>query len=144
MSKRTVLGIVLTMCVLVYSGTASAQDKIQNYFNEAACKVKATEDPSQKREILSTRIQDMSSALEKVRGSSIVSEADLAGIDRTRATLQEKQNELAGTDGYTRVPDDQLNAFSDYIVQDMEQADKTITIGVVTALLILIIIILVV
>jgi len=144
MSKRTVLGIVLTMCVLVYSGTASAQGKIQNYFNEAACKVKATEDPSQKREILSTRIQDMSSALERVRGSSIVSEADLAGIDRTRATLQEKQNELAGTDGYTRVPDDQLNAFSDYIVQDMEQADKTITIGVITALLILIIIILVV
>jgi septal ring factor EnvC (AmiA/AmiB activator) len=144
MSKRTVLGIVLTMCVLVFAGTAAAQDKIQNYFNEAACKVKATDDPSQKREILSTRIQDMSSALEKVRSSSIVSESDRAAIDRTRATLQEKQNELAGTDGFTRVSDDQLNAFSDYIVQDMEQADKTITIGVVTALLIVIIIILVV
>lgn len=134
---------VLMICVLFYAGTVFGQDKIQNYFNDAAIKVKATNDLSQKREILSAKIQDMSTALDKIRNSSFVSESDRAGIDRTRATLKEKQEELAGTNGFARVPDAQLNAFSDYVVQDMEQADRTITVGVVTALLIVIIIILV-
>ncbi|MFO7914548.1 MAG: hypothetical protein R6U43_02520 [Candidatus Krumholzibacteriales bacterium] len=143
MLKRNVIVAVLMMSVLLLAGTAFGQGKIQNYFNDAAVKVKATDDPSQKREILSSRIQNMSSALDRIRNSSIVSESDLAGIDRTRASLKEKQDELEGTNGFTRVSDAQLDAFSDYVVQDMEQADKTLTIGVVTALLIVIIIILI-
>jgi len=143
MLKRTVLRVVLMMCVLVYAGIAAGQENVKGYFNDAACKVKATNDPSQKREILSERFENMTKALDKVRGSSLVSETDRAGIDRTKAAIQEKQDELAGINGYTRVSDDQLNAFSDYVVQDMEQADQTITIGVVTALLIVIIIILI-
>ncbi|MBN2183898.1 MAG: hypothetical protein JW746_01070 [Candidatus Krumholzibacteriota bacterium] len=143
MSKRIAVRAVLMMCVLFYAGTALGQDKIQNYFNDAAIKVKATNDPSQKREILSTKIQNMSTALDKIRDSSFVSESDRAGIDRTRASLKEKQDELAGTNGFKRVSDTRLNAFSDYLVQDMEQADRTITMSVVTALLIVIVIILV-
>ena len=46
--------------------------------------------------------------------------------------------------GFERVPDAQLDAFSAYIVQDMEQADQKVTISVVTLLLILIIVLLVV
>ncbi|MCB0287262.1 MAG: hypothetical protein KDE57_11445, partial [Calditrichaeota bacterium] len=61
-----------------------------------------------------------------------------------KATLQDKQDELMGNNGYERVSDAQLNAFSDYVVQDMEQADKTISISLVSALLIVIIIILLV
>jgi len=132
------------MCVLVYAGTALGQGKVQSYFNDAACKVKATSDPSQKREILNNSFDNMSKALDTVRSSALVSTADRAGIDRVKAALQENQDELAGTNGFTRVSDDQLNAFSDYVVQNMEQADKTITIGIVTALLIVIIIILIV
>ena len=143
MSKRIAVRAVLMICVLFYAGMAFGQGKVQNYFNDAAIKVKATTDPAQKREILSTRIQDMSTALDRISNSSLVSESDRAGIDRTRASLKEKKDELAGTNGFTRVPDSRLNAFSDYVVQDMEQADRTITIGVVTALLIVIIIILI-
>ena len=44
------------MCVLVYAGIAVGQDNVQKYFNDAACKVKATTDPSQKREILNDKI----------------------------------------------------------------------------------------
>ncbi|MDZ7859176.1 MAG: hypothetical protein U5O15_00670 [Candidatus Krumholzibacteriota bacterium] len=131
------------MSILLLAGTAFGQGKIQNYFNDAAVKVKATDDPSQKRDILSLKIQNMSAALDKIRNSSIVSESDRAGIDRTKTSLKEKQDELAGANGFTRVPDAQLDAFSDYVVQDMEQAEKSITIGVVTALLIIIIIILI-
>jgi len=143
MSKRNVVRAVVMMSVLLFAGTAFGQGKVQNYFNDAATKVKATDDPSQKREILSSRIQDMLTALDRVGNSSLVSESDRAGIDLTRTSLKEKQDELAGTNGFTRVPDARLDAFSDYVVQDMEQADRTITIGLVTALLIVIIIILV-
>jgi hypothetical protein len=48
-----------------------------------------------------------------------------------------------GSNGYDRVADAQLNAFSDYVVQDMEQAERQITISLVSALLIVIILILV-
>jgi len=143
MIKRTALRVIIMMCVLVYAGIAVGQDNVQKYFNDAACKVKATSDPLQKREILSDKLQDMSKALDAVQSSRLVSNADRAGLDRLKASLQEKQDELAGANGYARVSDDQLNAFSDYVVQEMEQADRTITIGVVTALLIVIIIILI-
>jgi hypothetical protein len=42
-----------------------------------------------------------------------------------------------------RVSDGQLNNFSNYVVQDMEQADQVITISVVTLLLIIILIVLI-
>jgi hypothetical protein len=144
MLKRNALRVIIMMCVLIFAGVAMGQGNVQKYFNDAACKVKATTDPSQKREILSSKLQDMSRALDIVRRSSLVSKADRAGIDRVKVALQEKQDELTGTNGYARVPDDKLNAFSDYVVQDMEQADRVIVIGGVTALLIVIIIILIV
>lgn len=131
------------MCVLAVAGIAMGQGNVQKYFSDAACKVKATTDPSQKREILNNELQNMAKAMKMVRNSPLVSKTDRAGLDRCRAAIQEKQDELAGINGYARVSDDRLNAFSDYVVQDMEQADRTITISVVTALLIVIIIILV-
>jgi hypothetical protein len=132
------------MCVLVYAGIAVGQDNLQKYFSDTACKVKATADPSQKRAILTERLENMSKALDKVESLPLISKDDRAGIDRYRAILQERQNELAGTNGYARVSDEQLNAFSDYVVQDMEQAAQTVTISLVALLLIIIIVILIV
>ena len=143
LARTTLRVIIIMMCVLVYAGIAVGQESVQKYFNDAACKVKATTDPSQKREMLNNELQNMSKALDKVRSSSLVSKTDRAAMDRFKTSLQEKQDELAGTNGYERVSDGQLDAFSDYVVQDMEQADKTITVSVVTALLIVIIIVLV-
>jgi hypothetical protein len=86
----------------------------------------------------------MAKALDKVQSSALISKDDRVGIDRFKATLREKQDELAGSNGYVRVSDEQLNAFSDYVVQDMEQAAEMITISVVTLLLIIILIVLLV
>jgi len=141
---RAIIMIAAMMCVLVSAALAAGQDDLQKYFNDTACKVKATADPSEKRAILSERLQNMSKALDVVENSALVSEADRPGIDRFKAVVQERQNELDGTNGYDRVPDEQLNAFSDYVVQDGEQADRTITISVVVLLLIIIIVILIV
>ena len=144
MKAITVFGVIVIMIfVLVQAGTAGGKDDIQKYFNDTAGKVKATADPGHKREILNKSLQTMSKALDRVESSGLVSQDDRAGIDRFKTTLQEKQDELKGINGYERVADAQLNAFSDYVVQDMEQAEKQITISLVAALLIIIIVILI-
>lgn len=141
MKSKTVFGVLVMMLVLVQAGIAGGKDDIQKYFNDTACKVKATTDPAQKRVILDKSLQTMSKALDKVEGSGLISQEDRAGIRQFKTALQEKQDELAGQNGYERVADAQLNSFSDYVVQDMEQA-QTVTISLVAALLIVIILIL--
>jgi len=143
MLARTVFGAIVMMFVLVQAGNAVGKDDIQKYFNDTACKVKATTDPMQKREILNNSLQTMSKALDIVESSGLISKDDRAGIDRFKATLQEKQDELTGSNGYERVSDEQLNAFSDYVVQDMEQAAQTITISVLAAVLIVVLLLLI-
>jgi len=142
MSVRTIIGVLVMMFTLVQVGNASGKNDIQKYFNDTACKVKETTNPVQKREILSNSLQTMSKALARVESSERISQDDRAGIEKFSAALQEKQDELTGSNGYTRVSDAQLDEFSDYVVQDMEQAERYITISVVTALLIVIILIL--
>jgi len=144
MFTRIALRLIVVIGVLGSAGAAFGQDKVLNYFNDTALKVKATESPVQKREILSNNLSEMTRALDAAKNSSLTSAQDDMQLDRVKATLQEKSDELVGANGFDRVPDDQLNAFSTYIVQDMEQADKSITISLVAALLIVIIIILIV
>ena len=140
MLSRTILGVIFMMFVLVQVGNAG---EIQQYFNDTACKVKATTDPAQKRVILNQSLQTMSKALDRVESLGLISQDDRTGINNLKTDLQEKLDELAGSNGYERVSDTQLNSFSDYVVQSMEQADRTITISVVTLLLIIIILILI-
>ena len=143
MFTRIALRLIVMIGALGCAGVALGQDRVHNYFNDTALKVKATESPVQKREILSKSLGDMTRMIETVKSSPLTSEQDDITLDRVKATLQEKSDELAGTNGFDPVPDDQLNAFSTFIVQDMEQADKTITVSLVVVLLIVIIIILI-
>jgi hypothetical protein len=144
MKTRIVYGYIFMAFGLALTSPAAGKGEIQQYFNTAAVKVKSTDNPSEKRAILTESLQTMSKALDIVQQSSTMSRADGSGIARLRATLDEKQHELAGTNGYTRVSDVQLNAFSDYVVQDLEQADQLITISLVTLLLVIILIVLLV
>lgn len=144
MTTRIALGSIMMMVVLALPAHAGGKHELQQYFNNAATRVKATDNPSEKRTILHESFQTMSRALEMVERSSSMSKDDGAGIEYLKATLQEKQDELAGHNGYARVSDEQLNAFSVYVVQDMEQADQVVTISLVALLLIIIIIILLV
>ena len=143
MKVRIISGVIIMMFIMIPSGYAGGIEHIQKYFNETACKVKATDDPAEKRDILNTSLQTMSQALERVESSGLVSQDERAGIDRFKTALQEKQDELTGSNGFDRVADAQLDAFSDYVVQDMEQAAQSVTISLVSALLIVLILILV-
>ncbi|MBN1315052.1 MAG: hypothetical protein JXA42_06275 [Anaerolineales bacterium] len=143
MKTRTVIGVVVMMFALVQASNAGSKDNIQKYLNDTACKVKATADPVEKREILHTSLQNMSQALEKIESTGMISQNDRAGVDRLKIALQSKQDELMGTNGYDRVADGQLDAFSDYVVQEMEQAGQYVTISLVSLLLIVLILILI-
>ncbi len=143
MSIKKVAAVLVLMLAFVQIGLADGKNQIQKYFNETACKVKATADPVQKRTILDQSLQTMSKALTMVEKSPLVAKEDKPGIDAFRKALQEKQDELAGRNGFDRVTDQQLDAFSQYVVQDMEQASGTISINIVTLLLIIIILILI-
>jgi hypothetical protein len=141
---RAALRLMVVIGALGCAGVAMGQNRVYNYFNDTALKVKATEDPVVKREILSTNLREMTRAVEAAKNSPLTSEPDDIRLACVEASLQAKCDELAGINGFDRVPDDQLNAFSTYVVQDMEQARETITISLVAALLIVIIIILIV
>jgi hypothetical protein len=132
------------MCVLALPAHAGGKGDLQQYFSDAANKVKVTANASEKRTILNESYQTMSKALNMVQSSTSISKDDNVGIDLFIAALQEKQDELAGTNGFVRVPDEQLNAFSNYVVQDLEQADQIVTISLISLLLIIILIVLLV
>jgi hypothetical protein len=142
MKTRIVLGSIIMIFVLALPVHAGGKGDIQKYFSDAASKVKATNNPSEKREILNESFNTMSKTLDMVQGSPLISKDDRINIAHFKATLQEKKDELAGTNGYTRVSDAQLNAFSNYVVQDMEQAAEMVTISVVALVLIILVLVL--
>jgi len=133
---------IFMMFVLAIPVNADGKDELKQYFSKAADEVKATENADEKREILNESFNNMSKILDKVLSSELISENDRAGIKQYKAILQEKQNELKGSNGYDRVPDTQLNNFANYVVQDMEQADSTVTISVIALILIIILVVL--
>jgi len=141
MKTRIAFGFIVMMFVLALPTNADGKGELQKHFNDVATKVKATENPSEKRTILNESFQAMSKALDLVQKMPSISKDDQIGIDRFKSAIQEKQDELAGSNGYVRVPDEQLNAFSDYVVQDMEQAEA-VTISLLTLLLIIILVVL--
>jgi len=141
--SRVGLRLVVVLGALGFAGSALAQDTVHGVLNETSMQVKATSDPDQKREILTRSLGAVSRAIETVQGAPLTSAQDNAALERLQGTIREKSDELAGLNGFERVPDNQLDAFSTYVVQDMEQAERTVTISLVAALLIVIIIILV-
>ena len=133
---------IFMMFFLAIPVNADGKDELKQYFSKAADEVKSTENADEKREILNESFNNMSKILDKVLSSELISENDRAGIKQYKAILQEKQNELKGSNGYDRVPDTQLNNFANYVVQDVEQADSTITISVIAVILIILLVVL--
>lgn len=142
MKARIVIVGLVTLLFATLPATAGGKDDIQKYFSSTSNKVKAASSVVEKRAILHSSLRNMITTLDIVTTVPTVSAGDRIGISRFRGTLQAKQDELTGTNGYDRVTDVQLDAFSEYVVQDMEQAE-VITISIVTLLLIIILVVLI-
>ena len=143
MRTYSLLALLLSLFAMGQTSRAQGVEGLQTYLNDMSTSVKAASDPAEKRAILDRSFDVMLQAIDKLEQSSLISSDDRAGLDHYRASLQENRDELAGVNGFDRVPDARLNAFADYSVQSLEQAaEKTVTISLVAALLMVIILIL--
>jgi hypothetical protein len=129
-------------------GTAHAdvnpRKKLKQHVRSMVQEVKAAPTAEQKRALLNEKLRGMIDALNHAESIADLSPSDQDGIDALRTRLQEKIDELHGQNGYEAVPASQLNSFADYVQQDFEQADRTLTISLTTALLVLILLVLLV
>ncbi len=139
-----ILSLALFISNPVYSGDASvkAEHTLRNYLNQTNLEVKNADLSAEKRQILNESLYKLDNVMETVEQMPGVTEAEREHIQAYRNSIREKTDELNGRNGYKAVPDTQLDAFSNYVVQDFEQADSRITISLTTVLLIVIILLL--
>lgn len=119
----------------------NATEKIKNYINSTVQKVEKEENVTEKRAILNKSFDKMIGAFDRISKMNIP-DTDAEAIIQLKNDIAEKRNELNGMEGFKRVDDSNLNNFAHYVQDDFEQADRTIVIGVTTALLIVIILLL--
>ena len=95
MFKRIVMQLIVVIGTLGIANVAMGQDRVHNYFNDTALKVKATESPAAKREILGRSLSEMIRGIDTIKAAPLTTDKDDANLDRLKATLQEKSDELA-------------------------------------------------
>ena len=114
----------------------------KKHINSVVQKVKAEENPQEKRDLLNDSFDNLLKSFDRVETMATLSSADQTALNELKSNITEKKNELNGMEGFKRVQDNQLNNFANFVQQDMEQADSTVTISVTVLLLIIIILIL--
>ena len=119
------------------------QTKFKNYFNEMNLEVKNAESPAEKRDIISSSLNRMNNVLDKAEQIAAKTAEDKAFLAQMKSEINDKLAELNGENGYEKVADADLNNFANYVQQNMEQADKYVTISLTTLLLVVIVILLV-
>ncbi len=147
MKKITTAGLFLSLLFFaaIHTATAQSNDAIsmfKKHINGVVDKVESAESPEKKRELLNNSFNELLATFNKVEKLKSLSSSDQTALNGLRSNIAEKQKELNGMDGYRRVPNNQLNNFANFIQQDIEQADETITISVTVLLLIIIILLL--
>jgi hypothetical protein len=140
---RIILTVILSFFLIQTSKADDLKKELQKYINEIITEVKEAETPDEKREILNDLFEDLQSSFSAAKNSPYVPEEDHKGIDMLETKMRNRHNELNGLDGFEKVPDNKLNEFATFTLQDIEQADTIITISLTTLLLIIILAILI-
>lgn len=122
--------------------TATITETFKSHFNETVQQVHQADSEDEKRMILNESFSKMITAIDRIESQANLSEDQIAQLHTYKLGIVEKQNELNGLDGFEEVLDEDLDDFSNFSQQFIEQANRTITIGLTTALLILIILLL--
>ncbi|MDX1585106.1 MAG: hypothetical protein R3222_00120 [Balneolaceae bacterium] len=137
----------LLVSLFLVNGSAFAQssnpsERLKKHINKMVEKVEEAPTPQDKRTILNDSFDDLITAFERVEGMEAISQQDRQAVALLKKNISEKKKELNGMDGYARIKDNRLNQFANFVQQDLEQADDTITISLTVALLIVIILLL--
>jgi len=112
------------------------------HFNETVKTVHKTDNADDKRALLNESFNKMIATIDRIEALASLTEDESTILASFRFDLTEKLSELNGLDGFDQIVDSDLNDFSNFSQDMIEQANRTITIGVTTALLILIILLL--
>lgn len=140
--------IIIAMCtnyqLQAADNLTGVQNRFKQYFAKTSADVKNAENPSAKREILNNSFDNVRSVLGKVSLLPGISDQDKSAVNSISKSVEEKQYELNGLNGYERVDDSKLNDFADYVRQDMEQAETWVTVSITTLLLAAILLLLIV
>ncbi|MGM0547525.1 MAG: hypothetical protein ACQEST_12480 [Bacteroidota bacterium] len=140
--------LITTICVVfAIQSFALAQsiditETFKKSFNETVQKVQSTKNADEKRMLLNDSFSNMITVIERIESKATLSDDEVAQLNAYKSDIQEKKAELNGIDDFNRIQDKALNDFSDYSQQYFEQADRTITIGLTAALLIVLILLL--
>lgn len=141
----TVLASILLVCAIQTVSFAQSTDiteTFKKHFNETVQEVQDTDNADEKRAILNESFNKMITAIDRIESRASLTEDEKAELKSYKLGLTEKLSELNGLDGFDEVVDEDLDDFSNFSQDFIEQANRTITIGVTTALLILIILLL--
>lgn len=139
--SATLLLIFATQSMAVAQST-NFSETFKKHFNETVEKVQETENADEKRVILNESFTKMIDTIDRIETMANLNEEESEQLSAYRADIVEKQNELNGLDGYELVEDIDLDDFSSYTQDFLEQANRTVTIGLTTLLLVLIILLL--
>jgi len=139
-SSIILLFVIHTMSVAQSTNVGEA---LKNHFNETVQQVQQTDDSIEKRAILNESFTKMILTIDRIESRANLSQDERTLLNSFKSDLLDKKNELAGLDGFNQVEDSELDEFSSYTQDFLEQANRrTITIGITTALLIVLILLL--
>jgi hypothetical protein len=138
----TLLALLLAVPVAqAGDGPFDLTDSIKERLDEAVQRAHAADTPTQKRRILSKAFRDMGRALDRAKQIPGLSTEKEAALNDLQQELEERNNRLNGLAGFAPVPDADLDRFADDVQSNILEG-QTITIGLGTALVIVLIIIL--
>lgn len=142
--RLTITSILLLFAVqsVAVAQSTSVTETFKKHFNETVEQVHQTENADEKRVILNDSFTKMITTLDRIETRANLTEDEIAQLVSFRSGITEKQSELNGLDGFEEVLDEDLDDFSSFSQDFIEQANRTVTIGLTTALLILIILLL--
>ena len=141
----TVLAFLVLVCAIQttsFAQSSNITETFKKHFNETVQEVQGTEDADEKRMILNESFSKIISAIDLIESRTNLSDDETAQLHSYKLGITEKQNELNGLDGFDEIVDEDLDDFSNFSQDFMEQANRTITIGATTLLLIIIILLL--
>ena len=122
--------------------STNISEMFKKHFNETVQQVQETESADEKRQILDESFSKMITVLDRIESRANLTEDETAMLISYRSDISEIKSELNGEDGFDQVQDEDLDDFSNFSQDFMEQADRTVTIGITTVLLVLIVLLL--
>lgn len=134
--------LVFAFQTAAFAQSANITETLKKHFNETVQEVHETEDADEKRAVLNESFSKMITALDRIESLASLTEEESAALSSYKLGITEKVNELNGLDGFDEIMDEDLDDFSNFSQDFIEQANRTITIGIGTALLILVILLL--